>query len=509
MNVAFRKMLGLGAICIAPALGLSAIVSVSSNITSDTTWTSDNEYILQGIIYVTNGATLTIQPGTIIRGQPNDAATSDYNPGTLVITRGANIDAVGSPGQPIIFTTAAVDNNEDGTPDGSIVVGGTRRAKRWTPGDKFWDANPLNSPRGAEAGLTGGLIVLGKAPTNTDLNPDTIGTVEYRNIEGLPPSDLGRYGGDDPHDSSGRIAYWSIRHGGANISEANEINGLTMGGVGNGTLVEFVEIYYNLDDGFEFFGGTVNTRYLVSIGVDDDHFDADEGHSGEHQFFLAIGGPESDNMGEWDGFESSAIVNKTYRPVTSFKLYNATFIGNRSAMQGNHNGLRVRDDAAPSLFNSIIVNTRTAFRVDGGGGGVGSNNETQIPGVTDSRSRILNGLAVYNHITFHNNATNISAGSPDILNNPAINKGNEVADPGIIYAFTNTGPKGEPIGVNPVPLINGGNADIFTVSPPPPGSGWIQPADYRGAFSDDPFSPLWTTGWTAAWARGAIVTSGS
>ena len=151
--------------------------------------------------------------------------------------------------------------------------------------------------------------------------------------------------------------YVSIRHGGAVIGADNELNGLTMGGVGRGTTIEHVEVFYNQDDGFEWFGGTVNTRYLISAFAGDDSYDYDEGFRGEHQFWFSIQDPmQGDHAGEHDG----GTDPEDGTPYASPNIFNATYIGRgASAMGGkSNNALIFRDNAGGMYFNSIFTEFR-------------------------------------------------------------------------------------------------------------------------------------------------------
>ncbi|MEJ6604250.1 MAG: hypothetical protein QNL51_16945, partial [Opitutaceae bacterium] len=209
----------------------AADVNVSGSITSNTTWTADNIYNLSGYVFVAGGSTLTIEPGTVVKG----AVSTGAGAAALVVTAGSKIMAEGTADKPIIFTSA-LDNL-----DGSL--GSDRK------------------------GLWGGLIVLGNASINSRSDKAATGTPTQDQIEGMSVSTdqipLITFGGTNDADNSGIIKYVSIRHGGATIGTGNEINGLTMGGVGSGTTVSYVEVYSNQDDGFEFFGGTVNGDHLV------------------------------------------------------------------------------------------------------------------------------------------------------------------------------------------------------------------------------------------------------
>lgn len=249
-------------------------VVITANITSNTTWTNDKIWILGSRVSVTSGATLTIEPGTIIKGQAGTGA----NATALVIARGAKINAVGTATSPIIFTSIA-----DEIQPGQI-------------------ASPNLDP--TLSGLWGGLIVLGNAPISAD-----DAAVQ---IEGIPASDPnGLYGGSDEMDNSGVLKYISIRHGGANIGEGNEINGLTLGGVGNGTVIENIEVVANQDDGIEFFGGSVNVTNALVWNAGDDCIDTDQAWSGTLDNFVIIAGSQTDHALEIDGPEGSMLAGHT------------------------------------------------------------------------------------------------------------------------------------------------------------------------------------------------------
>ena len=162
-----------------------------------------------------------------------------------------------------------------------------------------------------------------------------------------------RYGGNNDDDNSGVLRYVSIRHAGFKVTADKELNGLTLACVGRGTTIDHVEMYAAADDGVEFFGGTVNTKYLVSAFNDDDAFDIDQGYRGKNQFWFAIQEPGTkDNGGEWNGEPNELVVSNT--PLANFEIYNATWIGAGTGTTLNR-GLLVRDYAAPMLHNSILT----------------------------------------------------------------------------------------------------------------------------------------------------------
>ncbi|PKR80235.1 hypothetical protein CW751_11280 [Brumimicrobium salinarum] len=254
----------------------SSTIMVSQNITENTTWTNDKVYVLNTRVTVEAGVTLTIEPGTIIKGEVGTGP----NATVLIIARGAKLMAEGTATSPIIFTTIADEI---------------------TPGQ-------IDSPNMSSDldGLWGGLIVLGNAPISAD-NPSI-------QIEGIPPSDQnGLYGGSNPSDNSGVLKYISIRHGGANIGEGNEINGLTLGGVGTGTVIENIEVVSNQDDGVEWFGGTVNTKNVIVWNAGDDAIDTDQAWSGTLDNFIVISGESTDHALEVDGPEGSFLAAHTLK----------------------------------------------------------------------------------------------------------------------------------------------------------------------------------------------------
>lgn len=277
-------------------------VVVTENVTANTTWTADKIWILGSRIAVTSGVTLTIEPGTIIKGQAGTGA----NATALIIARGAKINAVGTAAAPIIFTSIA-----DEIQPGQI-------------------ASPNLDP--TLSGLWGGLMIMGNAPISADA-----ASVQ---IEGIPASDPnGLYGGSDAADNSGVVKFISIRHGGANIGEGNEINGLTLGGVGNGTVIENVEVVANQDDGIEFFGGTVNVTNALVWNAGDDAIDTDQSWAGTLNNFIVVCGDQTDHALEIDGPEGSLLAGHTLTNGT-VKGNDASELGDfRSSARGDFNNI--------------------------------------------------------------------------------------------------------------------------------------------------------------------------
>ena len=243
---------------------------VKSGYVQTETWTADNVYELSGKVVVEAGHTLTIEPGTIIKGKEGSGTLAS----ALVVMQGARINAVGTATQPIIFTSV-LDNIQPGQLSGTNLTE-------------------------IDQGLWGGIIILGNAPISA-ADGDALSQ-----IEGIPVSDIfGAFGGSDAADNSGSMSYVSIRHGGALIGAGNEINGLTLGGVGTGTTLSNIEIVSNLDDGIEFFGGTVDASNILVGFQGDDGVDIDMNYSGTITNFLVMNGTNSDEALEIDGPEGT------------------------------------------------------------------------------------------------------------------------------------------------------------------------------------------------------------
>ncbi|MTI38522.1 hypothetical protein [Fulvivirga lutimaris] len=298
--------------------------NVNSNITTNTTWTNNNIYILQSRIIVEPGATLTIEAGTIIKGESGDGA----NATALIIAKGAKIMAEGTSSAPIIFTTD-IDQIEIGDIDSPNL-------------------DETNS------GEWGGVIILGNAPISDESNSGT------EQIEGIPGDvALAEYGGNDPDDNSGILRYVSIRHGGTRLGDGDEINGLTLGGVGRGTTLDHIEVVGNLDDGIEWFGGTVNASNLVVWAADDDALDIDQGYSGTINNAVVIAFSGTDHGLEIDGPEGSAAGSFTITNV-SVKGADDEIANLRDGATGAINGAY--------FFNFVSPATDTNGAEEGGTG---------------------------------------------------------------------------------------------------------------------------------------------
>ena len=299
---------------------------VNTDITEDVTWYSDSIYTIQGRVSVESGVSLTIQPGCIIKGRQGAGSMAS----ALVIARGGKIYAEGTPGAPIIFTSE-LDQIQPGQ---------------------------LASPNLDENanGLWGGLIVLGYAPISAATSP--------LQIEGIPSSDhTGLYGGTDSLDNSGRLSYISIRHGGTNIGSGNEINGLTLGGVGSGTYIDNVEIVANQDDGIEIFGGTVNLTNIISWAAGDDAFDVDQSWGGVLSNYVSI--DPLDHSLELDGAEGIMesyfyMVNGTLLSQTTAQCHFRDGAKGFVSIEGNFN-IEANSDTDVTVDTLTVGADRTVF----------------------------------------------------------------------------------------------------------------------------------------------------
>lgn len=293
---------------------------INTDVTTDATWSGVIK--LQNKVYVRNGATLTILPGTIIRG--------DYNSqGTLIVTRGSRIIADGNVNQPIVFTSN----------------------------------NPVGS---RNEGDWGGLVILGNA-----INNQPGGVV---NIEGLPPSTNTQHGGVNDNDNSGVLRYVRIEFAGIPLEPNKEINGLTFGSVGSLTTVDYVQVSFCGDDSFEWFGGTVNCKHLISYSTIDDDFDTDFGYRGKVQFGLAIRNENlSDAAGDSNCFESdNDAQGSASQPLTSPIFSNFTIIGAKGdgtvtlpVGEKFEKAFRLRRNTATSVFNSIATGWEKGLSLEG------------------------------------------------------------------------------------------------------------------------------------------------
>jgi len=299
------------------------IFNIDGNITQNTTWMTGKVYVLKSRIAVVSGVTLTIEPGVIVKGEAGTGA----NATALLIARGGKLMAEGSASSPIIFTSVADE-----------IMPGEVASPNLDP--------TLN-------GLWGGLLILGNAPISAD--------AASIQIEGIPPSDQnGLYGGTDAADNSGVIKYISIRHGGANIGEGNEINGLTLGGVGSGTTIENVEVIANQDDGIECFGGTVNVKNLILWNIGDDAVDTDQSWAGTLDNFMVIN--TGDECFELDGPEGAMVAKHTIKNGTVYALDADGLVDNDANSNVDMMNVYFRDIKAGQDFDQVPTDYTCVFQ---------------------------------------------------------------------------------------------------------------------------------------------------
>lgn len=406
---------------------------IEGNINSNVTLSSSKKYLLRGFVNVNPPAVLTIEPGTIIFGEKDSK-------GTLIINRGAKIIANGTKQRPIVFTSQQ-------------PVG--QRA----PGD--W----------------GGIIIAGYATINV---PG--GTAI---IEGGTGTIYG--GGATPNDDddSGILRYVRIEFPGIAYLPDNEINGLTLGGVGRRTVIEYVQVSFSGDDAFEWFGGTVNGKYLISYKNVDDDFDMDFGFRGNLQFGFALRDPNIADISGSNGFETDNDGTGTYNaPRTLPVISNFTIVGpmpDTSFTQFNPNfrrGAHIRRAAQTSIYNSIVMGFPVGLLLDGAAVRFSATGDTlQI------RNSIWAGLRAGQGITSNQSGFN----AQDWFDTPSYGNRRYVqpSEVGLIDPFNLSNP-------NPVPAINSPAATGASFSNPRLGSFFVQ-TTYVGAF--DPNGPRWDEGW--------------
>lgn len=394
----------------------TSVVTISDNGsgTGTTTWTNDKTYLLDGFVFVNSGQTLTIEAGTVIKGKPGTGA----NASALIVANGATINAVGTAAEPIIFT---------------------------------FEADPLDgSVPASTVGQWGGLIVLGDAVLNTV--PGT------QNIEGIPTSETrGSYGGSNDADNSGTLKYISIRHGGTDIGAGNEINGLTLGGVGSGTVIDYIEVVANADDGVEFFGGAPNLKHILVSNVGDDFFDYDQGFRGKGQFWVSILGSNTGSdtrAGEHDGGTSPEDGTPYATPV----IYNATYIGD-----GVRPAITFRDNAGGEYHNSVFHNFGTGIDIE------------DLASGEDSKARLDAGQLKLADIVLSN------IGSDNIVDNNGTDLSMHANISGVSTAAAGI------TAANPVPSASLGAGTAPTDS-------WYDNVTYKGAFGVS--ATNWAQGWT-------------
>jgi hypothetical protein len=452
MLASFRRLILCAGLLAAFSAGADTI-QVIGNLSGTINWRNTNEYVLNGFVYVLDGGVLNIEPGTVIRGK----AGVGLNSAALFITRGAKIFANGTAHSPIIFCSEADDLLD--------------------PNDiPLWTRN-----------LWGGVVIYGRSVLNTpsDVNGQTANP-KYDLFEGLPDTvvngqNVNRYGGNDDNDNSGVMRYVSIRNSSTVILPDKEINALSLCAVGRGTTIENIEGFAAGDDSVEFFGGTVNTKYLVSIFSDDDNFDIDQGYRGKNQFWFVLQAPDKkDNGGEWNGEPNGIGVGNA--PIGNFEIYNATYIGAGPNSSGGRAFIS-RVYAAPKVFNSIFTEFNIGANID-----------------ATSFTHFQSGLAKFQHNDLWNFASNgvaqpygQNANALAVLNDAANN--NTFVDPQIRSISRTNFP---PFQLDPRPQPG---SPVLTSTLTAPDDGFYTPVNYQGAFKD----VNWASDWTFA-AEACLIT---
>lgn len=443
-----------------PTSNLTLKADANGNLTAaNTVLSCDTVYVINDKIYVGDGKSITIAPGTVLKGTLGVAGDAN----ALIVSRGGKIFAPGTRDCPIVFTA-----NDD----------------------------PMNGSYGINnKGKWGGVVLLGKARNNLKggVGPNTVSDgVGF--IEGFTSSEpRNNYGAapglHDNNDNSGIMTYVSIRHAGDIAGAANELNGLTLGSVGKGTTLSHIEVVSNLDDGIEFFGGTVDLKYASVLFNDDDGFDYDQGWSGRGQFWVVVKTDLTTAAGGDNGFELDSDDGLSCTYHASPKIYNATMIGaagiNGGPAVDNNLGIEWKEAGRGELRNCIFSNynrgvqfaTTATHTIDADGTGPGA------PVATDDTYAAWNaGTLIMANNTF------IGATSPVRVNNAdgsatdltkfAADGNTSVASVAGFAGLHSMNVTNNAVTIKH-DLIPG--ADITTTTTPPV-DGFYTPAPYRGAF---------------------------
>ncbi len=450
------------------------------------TMTTGNEYILQGFCYVLSPDVLTIQPGVVVKGVPGSGVVGALDYGCLFICRGAQISAIGTRNQPIIFTSS-LDNVND---PADMPAYGTKGV-----------GIPITIEPNVGRGYWGGVVIFGNAQINSAIDAAGHAAVpKYEVYEGLldgPDTDpvqgtdgiisgqfVHRFGGANDADNSGTLQYVSIRHGGRNLAANKELNGLSLGGVGSGTTIDHVEAYGFADDAFEWWGGTVNAKFLVSAFNDDDGFDTDEGYRGKLQYGFHISAKDKrDDLSEQNGMVNERAGEPDTAPFTAYQFRNMTLIGPGNGSGGSGNAvmnLRVYNRAR--WYNSIFgytSNNRLSINLDSPG----------APCPISAAPFALTGVELHGNIWHKVTAADLGGAHP-FFAAPWIN---DLVDPkltGVSYL--------PDYGLDPRPAAGSPALGGVVV---PPADAFYDVTTYRGAFGA---ADYWMDGWTYLWERGFL-----
>jgi hypothetical protein len=493
-------------------LGTNIRVITGTNVT----WTKNNTYFVTDKLFIPKGATLTIEAGTKVYFSSDTKGTTvrtDDAVGSITACRGGKLIADGTAAAPIVFTSVReweALNNVDSSFDVDTNIG--------------------PAPTSADAGQWGGIILLGQAFTSfvnsTGVNAGTV------QVEGFAPAGSASYDGDsipdatqygvstnfplNNADNSGIIRYCSIRHGGYEFASAKEINGLTLGAVGSGTTIEYVEVYANQDDGIEFFGGTVNTNNLVMAFNQDDSFDIDEGYRGVNQFWFGIQNPGSaDAGGEWDGVGGTSagyhLGSDTATNHANPVIYNGTFIGagrtntlsQLPLVTGQVNwekgnfALHIEDYFAGEIYNSVFDDyAEKLIKYNDSGKSTGVKFKFKHNTIGRFGSTTTSG----------NNASYTTGTGPtntifDAFGEPLDGNSNGGVNPGYT-AYTRNG-SNFLTAITPVPASNSPLIGSATST----AGGAPVAVSYRGAFAPGS-NTNWAAGWTKLSQSGVLTGSG-
>jgi hypothetical protein len=505
----------LAGLSLAGVASAQTIVPVAADITGPVTWTSDNVYDLQQIIYVRDGGALTIEPGTVI-------ASSDED-GTLVVTKTGTIFACGTKARPIVFTSSA---------DRATWPNGNPKNGTWREASQEW----------------GNVTIMGNAfmnDHNVGTNVSTCNAANRGTMEGLTGGGVNdQYGGGSDDDDRGTFKYVSLRYGGRNTAVVNvELNGLALGAIGRDTDIHHIDIMNNVDDGIEVWGGTVNLKYLNIWNVGDDSLDIDQGYRGKIQFVLIVqgystqgsqGSGTGDNLFEIDGAEDCH-----WQPVTTTVIYNATAIGQPDsptavpARSGGDHATAWRSNARVQYRNSIFMDVgERLVALDNTDGspdfscGYGANGTltwdqtwtTDFDGVTSpcggtGTPQVDGNLAEISDSIFFNNDnasayTTYNAVTALVGDNNVNNVVEPVNSP-IRMIVRGAAVDYSTFRMQPVVSLDPRPANDATTSvAAAPNDGFFTPAQYRGAFRPDEASGIevrpWICGWTASDAFGFV-----
>ncbi len=338
------KKLLLSALCLGTFAFTQAqsVIQVSGHITANTTWLKINQYVLNGYVFVDSLKTLTIEAGTCIKG---DKASK----GTLIVSRGAKIKALGTNVDPIIFTS-----NE---------AIGSRAAGDW-----------------------GGVVICGKAPNNLGTN---------QQLEGGYGA---WHGGTTANDNSGVFKFVRIEFAGIALFPNQELNSLTLASVGSATVLHHVQVSYAGDDSYEWFGGTVNSRYLIAYNGVDDDFDTDNGYSGYNQWGIALRDPNIFDVSGSNGFESdndagsTTNTPKTRAVFTNYTMYGASSDSSFSYNALFKNALQLRRNTEIGIYNSVFVGWPKGVLIDGATTIAGINGSTGV----EFKNNVISGQEISN-----------------------------------------------------------------------------------------------------------------